>query len=160
MSTGYKINSGSDDPAGLVVSEQLRAQNAGLERALQNTQEANNVLGIAEGALSEMSDILKSMRQLAVHAANNGVTSREQAGADQAEIDSEVQTLDRIARTMRFSDQTLLNGNKTLGYDSTVMVSDANDMKLVNEDLSDIRQIFKRDDFKLNISFSGVKENA
>ncbi len=160
LSTGYKINSGKDDPSGLVISEQLRAQNVGLERAVQNTQEANNVLGIAEGALNEMNNILKKMRQLAVHSANNGVTSPEQVAADQAEVDSSIQTLDRIARTTKFSDQFLLNGNKELEYDSTVMITDTHDMKLVNESLSDIRQIFKKDDFKLNISFSGVGQNT
>ena len=160
LSTGYKINSGKDDPSGLVISEQLRAQNVGLERAVQNTQEANNVLGIAEGALNEMNNILSKMRQLAVHSANNGVTSPEQVAADQAEVDSSIQTLDRIARTTKFSDQFLLNGNKELQYDSAVMVTDTFDMKLVNENLSDIRQIFKRDDFKLNISFSGVAKNG
>ena len=160
LSTGYKINSGKDDPSGLVISEQLRAQNVGLERAIQNTQEANNVLGIAEGALNEMNNILSKMRQLAVHSANNGVTSPEQVAADQAEVDSSIQTLDRIARTTKFSDQFLLNGNKELQYDSNVMVTDTFDMKLVNENLSDIRQIFKRDDFKLNISFSGKTQAA
>ncbi len=160
LSTGYKINSGKDDPSGLVISEQLRAQNAGLERAVQNTQEANNVLGIAEGALNEMNNILAKMRQLAVHAANNGVTSPEQVAADQAEVDSSVQTLDRIARTTKFSDQFLLNGNKELSYDSSVQISDSNDHKLVNEDLSDIKQIFKKNDFKLNISFSGSEESG
>ncbi len=160
LSTGYKINSGKDDPSGLVISEQLRAQNVGLERAIQNTQEANNVLGIAEGALNEMNNILKKMRQLAVHSANNGVTSPEQVAADQAEVDSSIQTLDRIARTTKFSDQFLLNGNKELEYDSSVLITDTHDMKLVNESLSDIRQIFKRDDFKLNITFSGVTTNA
>ena len=160
LSTGYKINSGKDDPSGLVISEQLRAQNVGLERAVQNTQEANNVLGIAEGALNEMNNILSKMRQLAVHSANNGVTSPEQVAADQAEVDSSIQTLDRIARTTKFSDQFLLNGNKELQYDSSVMVTDSFDMKLVNENLSDVRQIFKRDDFKLNISFSGKSQNA
>ncbi len=160
LSTGYKINSGKDDPSGLVISEQLRAQNVGLERAVQNTQEANNVLGIAEGALNEMNNILKKMRQLAVHSANNGVTSPEQVAADQAEVDSSIQTLDRIARTTKFSDQFLLNGNKELQYDSSVMVTDSMDMKLVNESLSDIRQIFKRDDFKMNINFSGVGTNS
>ena len=160
LSTGYKINSGKDDPSGLVISEQLRAQNVGLERAVQNTQEANNVLGIAEGALNEMNNILKKMRQLAIHSANNGVTSPEQVAADQAEVDSSIQTLDRIARTTKFSDQFLLNGNKELQYDSSVMVTDTMDMKLVNENLSDIRQIFKRDDFKLNINFSGVGKDA
>ena len=160
LSTGYKINSGKDDPSGLVISEQLRAQNVGLERAVQNTQEANNVLGIAEGALNEMNNILKKMRQLAIHSANNGVTSPEQVAADQAEVDSSIQTLDRIARTTKFSDQFLLNGNKELQYESSVMVTDSKDMKLVNENLSDIRQIFKRSDFKMNINFSGAGESA
>ena len=112
LSTGYKINSGKDDPSGFVISEQLRAQNVGLQRAVQNTQEASNVLGIAEGALSEMNNILKKMRQLAIHSANNGVTSPEQIAADQSEIDSSIQTIDRIARTTKYSDQFLLNGNK------------------------------------------------
>ena len=160
LSTGYKINSGKDDPSGLVISEQLRAQNVGLERAVQNTQEANNVLGIAEGALNEMNNILKKMRQLAVHSANNGITSPEQVAADQAEVDSSIQTLDRIARTTKFSDQFLLNGNKELTYDSSVMVTDTHDMKLIDENQTDIRQIFKRDDFKLNINFSGKGTNA
>ena len=159
LSTGYKINSGKDDPSGLVISEQLRAQNVGLERAIQNTQESNNVLGIAEGALNEMNNILSKMRQLAVHSANNGITSPEQVAADQAEVDSSIQTLDRIARTTKFSDQFLLNGNKELTYDSSVMVTDTHDMKLIDENQTDIRQIFKRDDFKLNINFSGKGTN-
>ena len=160
LSTGYKINSGKDDPSGLVISEQLRAQNVGLERAVQNTQESNNVLGIAEGALNEMNNILSKMRQLAVHSANNGITSPEQVAADQAEVDSSIQTLDRIARTTKFSDQFLLNGNKELTYDSSVMITDTHDMKLIDENQTDIRQIFKRDDFKLNINFSGKGTNA
>ena len=156
LSTGYKINTAKDDPSGLVISEQLRAQVNGLNRAVQNTQEANNVLGIAEGALSEMSNILNKMKQLAVHAANNGVTAPEQVAADQSEVDSSIQTLDRIARTTKFSDQFLLNGGKQLSYDSSVMVTDTNDHKLLDTNLSNIKQIFKRDDFKLNINFSGL----
>ncbi len=156
LSTGYKINTAKDDPSGLVISEQLRAQTNGLTRAVQNTQEANNVLGIAEGALSEMSNVLNKMKQLAVHAANNGVTAPEQVAADQAEIDSSIQTLDRIARTTKFSDQFLLNGGKELSYDSSIMVTDSNDHKLLDTNLTTIKQIFKRDNFKLNINFSGV----
>lgn len=156
LSSGYKINTGADDPAGLVISEQLRAQNAGLQRAVQNTQEANNVLGIAEGALNEMNNILKKMRQLAIHSANSGVTSPEQVAADQAEVDSSVQTLDRIARTTKYSDQFLLNGSKQLNYTSMIEITDTNDHKLLDQGLSDIRQIFKRDGFSLNINFSGA----
>ena len=160
LSTGYRINTASDDPAGLIISEQLRAQKTGLERAVQNTQEANNVLGIAEGALNEMNNILKKMKQLAVHAANNGVTAPEQIAADQAEVDSSIQTLDRIARTTKFSDQFLLNGGKELSYDSSVLITDSNDHKLLDSNLTNIKQIFKRDDFSLNINFSGVDLNA
>ena len=160
LSSGYKINNGADDPSGLVISEQLRAQNAGLQRAVQNTQEANNVLGIAEGALNEMNNILKKMRQLAIHAANNGVTSPEQIAADQAEVDSSIQTIDRIARTTRYSDQFLLNGNKQLSYSSSLLITDSMDMKLIDESLSDLRQIFKTKDFKLNINFSGLTTDA
>ncbi|MFW5856913.1 MAG: flagellin, partial [Planctomycetota bacterium] len=93
LSSGYRINSGQDGPADLIISEQLRAQTVGLQRAVRNTQEATNVLGIAEGALNEMNAILKTMRQLALHAANNGITSPDQVAADQAEVDSSIQTI-------------------------------------------------------------------
>ena len=162
LSTGYKINTGKDFPAGLVISEQLRAQNIGLERAVQNTQEANNVLGIAEGALNEMNNILKKMTQLTVHSANNGVTSPEQVAADQAEIDSSIQTIDRIARTTKYSDEFLLNGNKKIKNDTTTMVNNTLDMKLLDNDKSDFSQIFKKEDYQLNIAYAssdtGVNE--
>src|SRR5210317_1000989 len=78
LSSGYKINVASDDPSGLIISEQLRAQTHGLERAIRNSQEASNVIGIAEGALIEMNEILRTMRALALHAANSGITSPDQ----------------------------------------------------------------------------------
>lgn len=117
LSSGYKINSGKDDPSGLVISEKLRSQINGLQRAQQNTEESINVMGIAEGALNEMNNILKKMKALAIHSSNTGVTSAEQIAADQAELDSAVQTLDRIAQTTKFSDENLLNGSKDITYD-------------------------------------------
>jgi flagellin-like hook-associated protein FlgL len=155
LSTGYKINKGADDPSGLVISELLRSQTNGIARAIQNTQEANNVLGIAEGALNEMNNILTKMRQLAIHAANDGITSSDQIAADQAEVDSSIQTLDRIARTTTFSNENLLNGNKQINYDTSVLVKDSKDMPLIDKGLTSVLQIFKRQDFQLNINFSG-----
>ncbi|GHS96393.1 hypothetical protein FACS1894139_02310 [Planctomycetales bacterium] len=155
LSTGYKINKGADDPSGLVISELLRSQTNGIARAIQNTQEANNVLGIAEGALNEMNNILTKMRQLAIHAANDGITSSDQIAADQAEVDSSIQTLDRIARTTTFSSENLLNGNKQINYDTSVLVKDSKDMPLIDKGLTNVLQIFKRQDFQLNINFSG-----
>ena len=105
LSSGYKINVGADDPSGLIVSEQLRSQISGLERAVRNSSEAFNLIGIAEGALNEMNTILKKLRSLAIHAANSGITSPEQVAADQAEMDSGIETLNRIANTTRYSDQ-------------------------------------------------------
>jgi flagellin len=160
LSTGYKINAGKDDPSGLVISELLRSQTNGIARAVQNTQEANNVLGIAEGALNEMNNILTKMRQLAIHAANDGITSNDQIAADQAEVDSSVQTLDRIARTTTYSGDNLLNGNKGINYDTTVLVKNTRDMSMVDKGLTDVRQIFKREDFQLNINFSGYTDDA
>ena len=157
LSSGYKINVGADDPSGLIISEQLRSQISGLERAVRNSSEAYNLIGIAEGALNEMNSILKKMRALAIHAANNGVTSPEQVAADQAEMDSGIETLNRIANTTRYSDQYLLNGAKQLVYDVTTDVNEPTDHQLLDTKLTRVDQVFKRDGYKLGISFTGEK---
>lgn len=126
LASGYKINSAKDDPAGLVISEQLRSQTAGLERARKNCEEAMNVLGIAEGALGEMNSILEKMRSLTIHAANSGATSPEEIAANQAELDSAIQTIDRIARTTRYDDQALLAGGAEVTFGPKVIVKNLN----------------------------------
>ena len=72
LSSGYRINRASDDPAGLVISEQFRAQIAGLGRAISNSEGSINMIQTAEGALNEINNLLVSMRELAIHAANEG----------------------------------------------------------------------------------------
>ena len=136
LSSGFKINVAADDPSGLIISEQLRSQINGLERAVRNSQEASNVIGITEGALIEMNAILRKMRALALHAANSGVTAPDQVRADQAEIDSGIQTIERIANTTRYSDQFLLNGSKGLVFDRTTTVDGPGDLALMNLDLT------------------------
>ncbi|GHS92244.1 hypothetical protein FACS1894139_18230 [Planctomycetales bacterium] len=156
LSSGYKINVASDDPSGLQISEQLRSQGSGITRAIQNSQEASNVIGIAEGALIEINNILTKMRQLAIHAANEGATSPEQVTADQAEIDSGIQTIDRIANTTRFSDQFLLNGSKSLIFRASTTVNDPMDNPLIDVTNSRVDQISKRgDQSPLAINFTG-----
>ena len=157
LSSGYKINVGADDPSGLIISEQLRSQISGLERAVRNSSEAFNLIGIAEGALNEMNTILKKMRALAIHAANSGVTSPEQVSADQAEMDSGIETLNRIANTTRYSDQYLLNGSKQLVYDVNTVVDEPTDHALLDTKMTRIDQVFKRDGVKMSIGFSGEK---
>src|SRR4051794_22682337 len=71
LSSGYRINSAADDPAGLLISERLRAQVTGLEQAQRNAQDAMSLASTAEGALSEVNDMLQRVRELAVEW-NNG----------------------------------------------------------------------------------------
>ena len=155
LSSGYKINVGADDPSGLIISEQLRSQISGLERAVQNTSEAYNLIGIAEGALNEMNSILKKMRALAIHASSNGVTSPEQVAADQAEMDSGIDTLNRIANTTKYSDQFLLNGGKQLVYDNHTMIDETTDHQMLDTEMTRVDSIFKRDGIAISIGFGG-----
>lgn len=159
LSSGYQINSASDNPAGLVISEQLRSQIAGMSQSISNTEEAMNVVGIAEGALNEMNSVLISMNELALHAANNGVTSSDQVVADQAEMDSAVQTIDRIAKTTKYSDTSLLNGTQEIQFDADTLVDSTEDNTLVNSDMTNIYQITDLDR-SINISYSGATDSG
>ncbi|MBD3257622.1 hypothetical protein GF377_04255 [candidate division GN15 bacterium] len=112
LSSGFRINAASDDPAGLVISEQFRAQIAGLNRAIQNSEGSITMIQTAEGALTEINSLLISMRELAIHAANEGFNDVDQLKADQAEIDNAIKTIDRIAATTQFGTKKLLDGTK------------------------------------------------
>ena len=72
LSTGLKINSGADDPAGLIVSQGLQSQMAGITQAVSNSSQANNVVATAEGALSQVSSLLLNIKSLIVQSANSG----------------------------------------------------------------------------------------
>ncbi len=112
LSSGFRINKGSDNPAGLVISEQFRAQIAGLNRAVENSEGSINMIQTAEGALGEINNLLISMRELAIHAANEGFNDADQLAADQAEIDNAIKTIDRIASNTQFGTKKLLDGSK------------------------------------------------
>ena len=119
LSSGFRINTGADGPADLIISEHLRSEISGIKAAMRNSQEASNLIGIAEGALTEIGNMLSSMRSLAVHAANTGVVSTAQIAADQQEVDNALDTIDRIATTTRFGgDPVFAKGSVTfqVGY--------------------------------------------
>ena len=123
LSSGFRINVAADGPADLVISEGLRVQISGLNAALRNTQEASNYLGIAEGALGEITNLLDTMRALAVHAANTGVVTPSQVAADQAEVDRALASINRINSATRFAGtKVFTTANKTfhIGEGSTV----------------------------------------
>jgi flagellin len=111
LSSGLRVNSASDDPAGLVISEQMRAQADGLGQAIRNANDGVNLVKTAEAALNEVHNLLRQMRTLAVHAANSGVNSAEAIAADQAAIDKAVESIDRISTSTKFNNNPLLDGS-------------------------------------------------
>ena len=110
LSSGLRINSGADDPAGLTISEGLKAQIDGLNQAISNTQDAQNVIKTADGGLSQVNDQLRGIRQLALHASNTGVNDDVAVQADQAQITSAISSIQRIAENTQFGNKKLLNG--------------------------------------------------
>ncbi|MCX6380531.1 MAG: hypothetical protein NT023_13830, partial [Armatimonadetes bacterium] len=110
LSSGLRINTGADDPSGLTISEGLRAQIDGLNQAISNTQDAQNVIKTADGGLNETNTLLRTIRQLAVHAANTGVNDDVAVQADQAQITSAISSIQRIAENTQFGNKRLLDG--------------------------------------------------
>src|SRR5450432_1783131 len=88
LSTGLKINSGADNPAGLIASENLKSEQAGITQAIDNAGRASNIIGTAEGGLSEVSSLLTQLQGLVSQAANSGGLSTEEVNANQLQVDS------------------------------------------------------------------------
>ena len=111
LSSGYKINRAADDAAGLAISEKMRKQIRGLTQASQNAQDGISTVQTAEGALTEVHDMLQRMNELAVKAAN-GTNSESDRTAIQSEIDQLTTEIDRVAETTKFNETYLLKGDK------------------------------------------------
>jgi flagellin len=112
LSSGLRINSASDDAAGLAISEKMKGQINGLDQATRNAQDATSLAQTAEGSLSETQDILQRMRELAVQAGNDTNTSQDRQNI-QDEINSLTSEVNRIGNTTEFNTQKLLNGDKS-----------------------------------------------
>ena len=111
LSTGLRINRGKDDPAGLIASENLRSEIGGLKAALGNADRADQVANIAEGGLQEVANLLTELQGLITQTANTAGLSREEREANQLQVDSILQTIDRLASATSFQGLKLLNGN-------------------------------------------------
>ena len=111
LSSGLKINRGADSPAGLIISERMRAQIAGLKQAIDNTETGITMLQTAEGGLDEVNRALITARQLAVSSANEAVNDEAMLAANQAELDNILRTIDRIARIANYGNKAILDGS-------------------------------------------------
>ena len=113
LSSGRKLNHAADGPASLVISEQMKTQISGLGQAIRNSESSISMIQTTEGALNEVSNILINLRQLAVHAANEGTNDEKMLQADQNEVDNLLSTLKNISRNTQFGTRTLLDGSNS-----------------------------------------------
>ena len=111
LSSGYKINRAADDAAGLTISEKMRKQIRGLDKASSNAQDGVSSVQTAEGALTEVHSMLQRMNELAVQAANGTNSKDTDRKAIQDEIDQLNTEIDRVAETTKFNEIYLLKGD-------------------------------------------------
>ncbi|MCC9658765.1 flagellin N-terminal helical domain-containing protein [Rhodopirellula halodulae] len=155
LSTGLRINSGSDDPAGLLASEALRSEITGLTKSISNTQRASQIISTADSALGQVSNLLNDVRGLVVEAANSGALSKEEIAANQLQIDSSLEAINRIAQTTTFQGRKLLDGSQD--FVSTIgSVSSVSDVSIDQANLGKTGQI----DVEVVISSAAEKASA
>jgi flagellin len=124
LSTGLRINSAADDAAGLAISEKMRAQIKGLDRASSNAQDGISMIQTAEGALSETHSILQGMRELSVQAANDTLTQEDRQYI-QLEVDQLREEITRISSTTQFNKKKLLDGSASVLWSSDNLATKA-----------------------------------
>lgn len=110
LSTGLRINSGKDDPAGLIASETLRSSIRAISTAIDNANRADTIVAVAEGGLQEVSSLLLNLENLIDQTANEAGLTPEEVKANQLQIDSILQSIDRLAEATAFGNRKLLNG--------------------------------------------------
>ena len=124
LSSGYKINRAADDAAGLAISEKMRKQIRGLTQASLNAQDGISAVQTAEGALTEVHDMLQRMNELAVKA-DNGTMSQSDRQNIQDEVDQLVKELDRVSETTKFNETHLLKGSDAANTNSATVLENA-----------------------------------
>ena len=154
LSTGLRINSASDDAAGLAISEKMRSQISGLNAAIRNSQDGISFLQTAEGALEQINSMLQRMRELSVQAANDSLTSNDRQYV-QLEIDELKKQIDKISKTTQFNKKKILDGSSGASWSS----SDSNLKAVINGSLTYMdsfgEKVSNEGNYKIEIEASG-----
>jgi flagellin len=130
LSSGFRINRASDDAAGLVKSESLRAEIGGTQQAIQNAQDGISFVQTAEGALNEVHSILQRIRDLAVSASNTATTD---GASQQAEIDELVLELDAIGTRTKFAGSAVFDDYSTTNLTFQVGASAGDELDIASD---------------------------
>lgn len=154
LSTGLRINSGKDDPAGLIASEALRSDITSINKAISNTQRASQIIATADSALGQVSSLLNDVRGLVVEAANKGALSDDEIAANQLQVDSSLEAINRIAQTTTFQGRRLLDGSLDFVTKAGAGSGVIKDLKIDQANLGAIGQI------NVNIKISTAASRA
>ena len=136
LSSGLQVTRAADGPAKLVISEQMRAQIGGIKQAIDNSETAVSLVQTTEANLGEISQLLTGVRQLAIHAANEGVNDEVMLQADQNEIRNALDTINRISKQASFGNKRLLDGSNGASGFTTGEYLEFVDASLASKDSS------------------------
>ncbi len=118
LATGFRINTGADDPAGLIALTSLQAEITAVDSAIDNSQRADALLTVADGALGEVGKLLSEVESLVAASTSAGGLSPAEVAANQAQIDAAINSIDRIVRTTTFNGKRLLDGSQAISRSS------------------------------------------
>ena len=138
LSSGYRINRAGDDAAGLSISEKMRGQIRGLDKASQNAQDGISMIQTAEGALNEVHSVLQRMRELSVQSANDTNVTNDRT-AIKAEIDQLAAEITRIGDQTEFNTKKMLNGNLSGSSNAVNLQVGANNAQNISFTIGDMR---------------------
>jgi flagellin len=133
LSTGTTLNSGKDNPSGLIASETLRSQVTAIEQSLKNSSRANNVIGTADAALGEVANLLDQVRGLVQEGVNRGALSQTEIAANQSQLDAALNAINKISSNTSFAGDKLLDGSKSF----TTTITNADRAKLSDFQISE-----------------------
>ena len=153
LSTGLRINVGKDDPAGLIASEALRSDIISVQVAISNSERANQMIAAADSGLGQISSLLNDIRGLVTEAANSGAMSGEQLAANQLQVDSSLEAINRIAQTTTFQGKKLLNGSLGFITSATQNFANIEDLEINQANLGAAGQI----DVEVEITAAATK---
>ena len=127
LSTGNRINSASDDAAGLAISTRMESQIKGLNMAVKNAHDGISVISTAEGAMEEITSMLQRMRELSIQSANDTNSEKDRKYL-QDEVDQLIREIDRVSETTQFNSMNILDGS----WDCKVFQIGANKGQIMN----------------------------
>ena len=114
LSTGLRVNKGSDDPAGLIALKTLEGEITAVDSAITNNQRTDAALGVADAALGEIHGLLQEVESLVVASSSDSNLSAAELSANQSQVDLAIQSIDRIVRTTEFNGKKLIDGSGSI----------------------------------------------